>query len=413
MGIAPGLGERQEGLAFASSLVPAGERETARGLRATIERAPVGIAHFDAHGRFLLVNEKLCELLACDRDVLLQSGFAEFTFPEDVAGCVELNRRLAAREIPSYSVDKRLVRRDGSPLWSRVCVSALHEPGGDLAFFVAIVEDISAQQAEAEQRRAAEERLQALLLEVEERNARLLRMEHEARETAEQLARRREEIVANVGHDLRNPLHVIATAVAAMQSPALPQQQRASLAATLQRNLRRMNRLLNDLLDLSRIDSGRLSIERVPVDVAALMAEVRESFEPDARAVAIAFTCEAPGGIGAVAGDHDRLCQVLSNLVGNSLKFTPPGGHIAVHAEGRDGHVEFSVHDDGPGLDPAQLQHLFVRYWKARPASTTGTGLGLAIAKGIVEAHGGRIRAESEPGHGTVIRFSIPRAVEP
>jgi signal transduction histidine kinase len=110
-----------------------------------------------------------------------------------------------------------------------------------------------------------------------------------------------------------------------------------------------------------------------------------------------------------MSADRDRILQVLANLVGNALKFTNAGGRVEVLAEDHADRVELAVRDDGIGMGPQQLAHLFERYWKAEPGSRSGAGLGLAIAKGIVEAHGGSIRAESERGRGTMVRFTIPR----
>jgi PAS domain S-box-containing protein len=395
METAHGLGGIPLSQRLLSSFVSVAERETLRGLRATIDRAPVGIAHFDLSGRFLLVNDKLCEMLGYDRPALLARGCYEVTFPEDVEACLQLNTRLASGAIPSYTLDKRCVRRDGTVVWSHICVSSVRDESGALAFFVVIAEDITEQQV-------ARERLK-------ETEARLLRQEQEAREAAERAARMREDMVATVAHDLRNPLHVIATATAAMQAAPLEAERRERFATLTRRSIRIMTRLVEDLLDVSRIDAGRLEVRREPVEPARILEETRELFEGRARERGIALAVSAAAGLGTVMGDHDRLVQVLSNLVDNALKFTPPGGHVELAAEARGEGVEVAVRDDGIGLAPGQLERLFDRYWKAEQGSRSGAGLGLAIARGIVRAHGGEIRAESERGRGTTIRFTIAR----
>lgn len=378
-----------------SPFASAAERETLRGLRATIDRAPVGIAHVDVSGRFLLVNDKLCEMLGYDRPALLARGFHEVTFPEDADACMQLNARLASGAIPSYTLDKRCVRQDGTVVWSHICVSAVHDESGALAFFIIIAEDITEQ-------REARERL-------EESEARLLRQEHEAREAAERAARLREDMVATVAHDLRNPLHVIATATAGMQAAPLEAERRERFATLTRRSIRIMTRLLEDLLDVSRIDAGRLEVRREPVDAGRILEETRELFEARARERGIALTVSAAPALGTATADRDRLLQVLSNLVENALKFTAAGGHVELGAQDRGDAIELSVRDDGIGIAPGQVERLFDRYWKAEQGSRSGAGLGLAIARGIVRAHGGEIRAESERGRGTAIRFTIPR----
>jgi signal transduction histidine kinase len=150
-------------------------------------------------------------------------------------------------------------------------------------------------------------------------------------------------------------------------------------------------------------------VRRPPGAPGRILEEPRERFEARARERGIALTVSAGPRLGTVAGDHDRLVQVLSNLVENALNFTAAGGHVHVGADERGDTVEVAVRDDGIGIAPGQVERLFDRYWKAEQGSRSGAGLGLAIARGIVRAHGGEIRAESERGRGTTIRFTIPR----
>lgn len=632
-----------------SMFVSAAERETLRGLRATIDRAPVGIAHFDGTGRFLLVNDKLCEMLGYDRAALLSRGFHEVTFPEDADACAMLNTRLAAGVIPGYTLDKRCVRRDGKVVWAQIHVSAVRDETGAVAFFIGIAQDITAQRVEEAQRRATEERLRAALAasatgtfrwdvaagtvqwyreldrlfgmdseggvrtvdeflarvhpadretlasairlcesegchididfrvvwpdasihwlhavgktfadergkpvymtgacsditaarrtrekleesearlralveasplgisaldphgtvlyynrrwlelrglsaeeveagqsaatlhpadqgrvlagwyealrggeswtdayryvhprdgkcvwvraraapirmggcvvgyvgtvvditeihEAEAERERLLQREHEAREEAERAASLRREMVAIVAHDLRNPLHVIATATSALRHPGLADERREKLGTFVQRNVCVMSRLLDDLLDFSRIEAGGFEVRRGAVDLGSVLTETLELFEAQAREQGISLELAAIPPVPPVPGDRDRILQVLSNLVGNALKFTQAGGRVEIAAKELPDAVELAVRDDGVGMHPQQLARLFDRYWKAEPGSRSGAGLGLAIAKGIVEAHGGSIRAQSEPGRGTTVRFTIPLQRKP
>ena len=169
----------------------------------------------------------------------------------------------------------------------------------------------------------------------------------------------------------------------------------------------RLERLVSEMLDVSRMDSGTFAVSRRCLDPHEVLAGVLEQFDARARERRIALSVRAHECYDLVA-DHDRLMQVLSNLVGNALKFTPSGGRIDVACVGVASGVEFSVADTGPGIDPDNLPKLFERFWKADPASRSGAGLGLAISRGIVEAHGGRIWAESAPGRGTTMRFILP-----
>lgn len=362
------------------------EREATRGLRATIDLAPIGIAHFDVDGRFLLVNDRLCEILGYARDDLLAHTFQEITFADDIATCIALNSQLSLGDIPSYRQEKRFVRRDGSIVWSRVTVSSIRDAKGDAVFFVGVAEDIS------EQRKVAQ-------------------AHRDARAQAERATRLRDEMVAVVAHDLRNPLHTIAIGLETMLKLPLPDDERANRQLVImQHSVRSTDRLILDLLDVTRIEAGNLAVTHEHVQVRALLDDALELFEGSARERELSLTCNVPDGTPCVIGERDRLIQVLSNLIGNAVKFTPPRGRISVRARLLDEHLDFSVEDTGPGISGEDLPHLFERFWQADRAAHGGTGLGLPIAKGIVEAHGGHIWAESLLGRGTTFHFTIPYA---
>lgn len=352
------------------------EREGVRGLRVTIDLAPVGIAHFGLDGRFLLVNDRLCEILGRSRAQLLQLHFQQITYGDDVAHCIEQNRRLAAGEIPSYRLEKRFLLPGGRPVWTRVTVSAARDPGNEVAFFIGVAEDVTEQ--------------------------------HDAEEARREAERARDEMVAIVAHDLRNPVHTITMGAAALLKGPLPAEQSDRLLRIIQRTAGGMEHLLNDLLDVSRIETRTFAVAARPVDILKLLDEAREMLDVHARERDIAFACEAPTAGFVVVGDHARLMQVLSNLVGNAIKFTPPGGRVDVRTRAVGKMLEISVEDSGTGVEAKLLANLFDRFWQADRTTRAGAGLGLPIAKGIVEAHGGRIWAESTPGQGTTVRFTVP-----
>jgi signal transduction histidine kinase len=169
-----------------------------------------------------------------------------------------------------------------------------------------------------------------------------------------------------------------------------------------------MDRLISDLLDAASIESGTLSVRKAPVDLGAVVSEVAELLESQARERSIKVDSEIDSGIPPISGDHDRLTQVLSNLLGNAIKFTPEGGNVRLRVSRADDRVVVSIADTGIGISAANLPHVFERFWRADNSSTKGAGLGLSIASGIIEAHGGKIWAESEVGVGTTMTFSLP-----
>lgn len=216
----------------------------------------------------------------------------------------------------------------------------------------------------------------------------------------------REEVLAIVSHDLRNPLNAITLAPSLLKmSETLSEDDRQQIE-TIDIGARRMSRLIEDLLDVTRLEAGkRLPIEPAPVEVSSILDEANELFKAQPAATSVTLQVRKPEKVAPVYADRHRVMQVLSNLIGNSLKFTPPGGVVAMAAEQRDGEVLFTESDTGPGI-------VFSPYWQAKRAERLGAGLGLPIAKGIVESHGGRIWVESEPGKETKFFFTLPVARE-
>jgi signal transduction histidine kinase len=232
-------------------------------------------------------------------------------------------------------------------------------------------------------------------------------------EQAQQAVRVREQILAIVSHDLRNPVGTILMATTLLAQPEEPGEVREDLSRSvgrIRRAAERMLRLIDDLLDFASIEAGSLAIKRQAHDPGSMIQETLASFEGVAnkRRLQLAASVETP--LPKLDGDRDRILQVLSNLVGNATKVTAEGGHIEIHVEARGHDLLFAVSDDGPGISEENLKFLFERYWRSADATYKGTGLGLAIARGIVNAHGGRIWAESELGHGAKFLFTIPAA---
>jgi signal transduction histidine kinase len=238
----------------------------------------------------------------------------------------------------------------------------------------------------------------------------LIQSLHLARGREEDAKRAREHVLAIVAHDLRNPLSSIklaCTAAERVSANSGSEALRRSIG-TIQRAAGRMDRLIGDLVDSTRIEQGKLLTDLRDQALGPLFLEAVEMFTPLAREKEIAFEAPAPPPDLAVRADRDRLLQVLGNLLGNALRFTPEGGRIALRVERRDRDVYFEIADTGPGVRPADRSRIFERYGKSERG---GTGLGLFIARSIVRAHGGEIDVRSEPGAGATFFFTVPRAV--
>jgi signal transduction histidine kinase len=222
----------------------------------------------------------------------------------------------------------------------------------------------------------------------------------------------REQVLAVVSHDLRNPLGAILLTMDGLQGNP-PDERRHELPraiARIRRASERMLRLIDDLLDVASIEAGRLAIDCGAHDPGAILQESLASFESIAKEKRLRMTAEVQPNLPKAICDRDRILQVVSNLVGNATKVTTEGGQVTLRVEAREHELLFSVADDGPGIGEEDLKHLFESYWRSRDAGYKGTGLGLAIARGIVDAHGGRIWPESTLGGGATFRFTIPIA---
>jgi signal transduction histidine kinase len=227
---------------------------------------------------------------------------------------------------------------------------------------------------------------------------------------ARALTRSREELLAIVAHDLRSPLTTVTTSVALMRRslPALGAQQVAPRLDAIERSARRMNHLIQDLLDLARFQAGTLVLRQEPHPARELLQEVHDSHVAQAAEKSLRLRLDLREVETQVVCDRERVLQVFSNLVGNAIKFTPEGGEIILAGSRTEEQVLFRVKDTGPGIPAEHLPHLFDRFFQVNPAHRNGMGLGLSIAKALVDAHGGVLSVESTVGQGTSFSFTLP-----
>lgn len=370
-------------------------QESEERFRSLAENASDAIVTIDAHDRIVFANRAVEKLFGYTAGELADIPFTAL-MPERFR---DRHRAGVSRHI---ATGERRIRWDGVEL------PGLHKSGHEVPleitfgeyqregehFFSGIMRDVT------ERKRIEEER------------ERVVRGERSAKELAERAVHAREQILGIVAHDLRSPLNAISSAARLLQMlpPEKRRDEEADLLQAIVRSADRMDRLISDLLDVSRIEAGRFSLVRESVDPSRLVEEICRILAPRAREKSIEIRCETPERSPPISADGDRLLQVLENLVGNAVKFTPEGGRITVGAEVEEAEVvRFRVRDTGPGIPPDDLERVFDAYWHHAERSD-GAGLGLFISTGIVEAHGGRIWAESEPGEGSTFRFTIPVA---
>lgn len=316
----------------------------------------------------------------------LGSRWLETVHPEDRSRLV----RQVERACPGSSNEYRIFRPDGSLRWICFQVFPVRAAGASSGRVIGVATDVT-------DRRASEE------------IAHRLQDERLARATAEAGLRARDDVLALVSHDLRSPLGTIL-----MGADLLAQTTEDSSAIRrlriIERAALRMSRLVEDLVDVARLEAGKMTLRLEPLDVAAVVAEVREALEPQALERSARMESDIPSAIPRVRGDRDRIVRVILNLVGNAIRFTPPNGVVTVRAESSGDSVVVSVSDRGPGIPEQERPHLFRPFWQGRGSDQRGAGLGLSIARGIVEAHRGRIWVTDTPGGGATLSFSLPVA---
>ena len=364
-------------------------RDREERLTAIIDRSIAGIAQLDLEGRFTLANDRLCEMVDRPREQVLASRLDQFIHPEDAAD----GRRLLTEVIEygrNQTREMRWLRPDGTPVWASVSVSSISESGRP-TFAILVALDVT------DRKRAEAERSE------------LLEREQRARADAERANLAKDEFLATLSHELRTPLNALRLWSGVLRQRPLDPDTLARGIDTIDRNAALQAQLIDDLLDISRIASGKLRLQMGPIELQAVIESAVETVRASAEAKHLTLLRTLDPDVGPVLGDATRLQQVMWNLLSNALKFTPVGGRIEIGLRQRGDDAEVTVQDTGQGIAPALLPHIFDRFRQGDSSATRpqgGLGLGLAIARQLVELHGGTIRAES-PGEGRGTTFTV------
>jgi len=293
------------------------------------------------------------------------------------------------------------VRKDGSKFWAHVTITALRDESGRLRGFAKLTRDLTERK-----------RTEALEASGAQREA-ALEAERGARMLAQRTARMKDEFLATLSHELRTPLNAILGWTQLLRSRGTPEAAELQRAMEIiERNARAQVRLIDDLLDLSRIMSGRFRLDVQQISLAEIVRGALDSIEPAAQAKGVRLESVLDPRSVVVSGDPARLQQVFWNLLSNAVKFTPKGGKVQVLLQRVNSHIEFSVSDTGIGIPEDFLPHVFERF-SQKDSSTHreygGLGLGLAISKQLVDLHGGSIQAKSlGEGHGATFVVTLP-----
>ena len=334
-----------------------------------------------------------------EKEVLGRSADVIFTEEDRAAGAPDQEMQAALQE--GRAADDRMhQRKDGSRFWASGAMMLMRDAQGRAVGFVKILRD---QTAEREARQALE-RSQGELMHALQENERA-RVELQSADAA------KDRFLAVLSHELRNPLASIDSAAALILTPGLPSPDREGAAQVVKRQAASMKSLLDDLLDVSRLKLGRLELHRQRVRLSSVVESALESVRPMAESAGHHVDVDLPSYPVDLDADPLRLGQVISNLLTNAIKYTPAGRKIRLEARLEGAQAVLTVSDEGVGMDPEQISHMFEMFAQAQPVAdrTHGLGIGLALVKSIVELHGGRVEARSAGlGKGSELSVVLP-----
>jgi PAS domain S-box-containing protein len=377
--------------------------------RVMVEQMQKGAATLSDDGLVLYCNPFLAALLDVPLEAVLGTPLSGFL---DEQAAVSLSGLLKAAESGVSRGDVSF-RRGGGSVPTQVSLTLLPLDGAPV--FCMIVTDLTERKRQEEER-AQLEREQLARAAAEEAN-RTAQEEIERRKRVEESLRQadrlKDEFLATLSHELRSPLNAIVAWSHILLEPGLDPATASRAAQAIARNARAQTQLVADILDVSRIVTGKFHMSLGPVRLSDVIESAADSVRPAARARDIRLELAIDPAVGPVSGDASRLQQVIWNLLSNAMKFAPAGGRVQVRLENAGSCIELSVTDDGPGIDPAFLPYVFDRFRQADSSSTrrhAGLGLGLAIVRHLVELHGGTVEARNrEDRPGAVLIVRLPR----
>ncbi|HEY1692499.1 MAG TPA: PAS domain S-box protein [Polyangiaceae bacterium] len=357
----------------------------------------------DLAGNVLTWNPGVEKIKGYRREEIVGRNFSVFYTTEDRASgrpeqLLETVRRTGRVEDEGWRV-----RKDGSRFWANVVITALRDVHGELSGFAKVTRDLSA-------RRAADEQAQELL------RTQIARASSErASRELERVNRAKDEFLATLSHELRTPLNAIQGWATILQKKPRDEGMLDRAVEAIDRNARSQTKLISDLLDVSRIITGKLRLSMVRTDVVPMLAAALDVVGPAADAKAVRLVLDVDPDLGAMMADPERIQQVVWNLLTNALRFTPRGGCVTVTATRSGSEIRIRVQDTGAGIAPENLPHIFERFMQVDSSTTRqhgGLGLGLSIVRHLVEAHGGSVSVASE-GRGRGAAFTVVLPIRP
>jgi PAS domain S-box-containing protein len=363
--------------------------------RAIYESSPIGIARISAEGEMLEANPALLGMVEHDFEAMRASVWPDLLRAYDQAASRHRAAPMLAGITGGGSVQVRAATATGKWLWLQLTATSIPDATGRPEHVLVMVEDVTTVRESAD------------------KLAEALESQRSANADLEKLDRTKTEFLSIVSHEFRTALTGIQGFSELIRDGGLETDEVRAYGGYIFNDADRVNRLIGDMLDLDRMESGRMSMRSGSVDVNEVLGEAMA--RAGTAASTVEFKADLDPRLPIVSGDRDRLIQVVSNLVNNAIKYSPDGGTVTLSSRAEGGFALVSVTDTGLGIPPDEIGHVFERFRRVRSGaaqSIPGTGLGLTIVKQIVEMHGGKIWVESAVGHGSAFHFTVPLAVE-
>jgi PAS domain S-box-containing protein len=377
--------------------------ETSRALRrseadhrAIYERSPIGIARISSDGELLEGNPSLLQMLGYDIDTMRTQAWPDLLRAYDQAASRSRIAPLLAGITDGASVQVRAATSDGTWRWLQLTATSIPDAKDQPQHLLVLIEDVTS------------------VREAQDKLGEALESQRAANANLEKLDRTKTEFLSIVSHEFRTALTGIQGFSELIRDGGLEAEEVRAYGGYIFNDADRVNRLIGDMLDLDRMESGRMTIRTADVDINEILSDA--IVRAGSSATTVEFKADLDPRLPIVLGDRDRLIQVVSNLVNNAIKYSPDGGNVTLSSRADSGFALVSVTDTGLGIPPDEISHVFERFRRVRSGaaqSIPGTGLGLTIVKQIVEMHGGKIWVESAVGHGSSFHFTIPLAADP